>query len=62
MSTLADLDRERRAAQHANRNKRNTFEVCVEAIERAQDALKHGEVKLVERELEYVREKLEKVT
>jgi hypothetical protein len=61
MSTMTDVDRARRAAQFANANRRNTFEVCVEAIERAQDALKHGEVKLVERELEYVREKLEKV-
>lgn len=61
MIAIPDLTRERRANQFANRNKRNPFEVCLEACERALDVIKHGEIKLAEREVEYVKEKLEKV-
>jgi hypothetical protein len=62
MSTQADVDRERRAAQHANRNRRSMNEVCFEALERALDALKRDDRKLAEREIEYVKDQLEKVT
>lgn len=64
MSTITDVDRERRRAQHAARSRysRHTMmEVCLEALDRALDAMKHGDHKLAEREVEYVREKLEKV-
>jgi hypothetical protein len=60
MTTRA-ITRARRAQQFANANRRNPFEVCLEACERALDAIKHGEIKLAEREVEYVKEKLEKV-
>lgn len=61
MNTMPDVNRERRANEHRRRNSRPLTEVMAEACERALDALKHGDLKLVEREVEYVKEKLEKV-
>lgn len=55
------VDEERRAAQFAARNLRHPYEVWLETLERAQDALKRGELKLAEREIGYVIEKLGKV-
>jgi hypothetical protein len=60
-SSEGKLDAERRAAQFAARNQRGPYKMWLEALERAHDALKRGELKLVEREIEYVREKLERV-
>jgi hypothetical protein len=48
-STEGKLDAERRAAHFAARNQRNPYEVWRETLERAQDAPKRGELKLVER-------------
>ena len=61
MSTKSAVDRERQAALHTRKNNRPMEEHFLEAVERARYALKHGDVKLADRELEYVQEKLEKI-
>ncbi len=64
MSTHAHVDRERRRAQHAARSRysrQTMMEVCLEALDRALDAMKQKDFKLAEREVEYVREKVGKV-
>ena len=61
MPTFNNADDQRRAASFARRNVRNPYEVWLETLERARDALRRGELPLVEREIEYVIEKLEKI-
>jgi len=59
--TATAIDRLRRQNQHRSRNQRCAVEIALEALERALDALRHEEWKLVEREVEVAKEKLERI-